>query len=186
MTLETFEFGSHAYIDEAVTIERDGFTLTAKIHHDDTQDAPWDAEDGHGPVSDWRSDRWRKAPGERVLVREWRAARFYDFAEAVKIARRDGWGTAGDEGLTAGQKAVRAAEADFERLRAWCADDWSYVGVSVTVEREGVELVGDFEHALWGIESDAGAYLDEVAEELASQAIDAARAKLASLCDCGA
>lgn len=78
-----------------ITIEpRDGFTFTVEIVPDD---------DGHGPVSDWRrkgySDRIAKAPGELLLtdnnpsgLRGTTCARFYDYQEACKIARRDGWG----------------------------------------------------------------------------------------------
>ena len=135
MTRETLVFGSWAGPGETSTIERDGFTLTATLHADDCADAPWDQADGHGPVSDWRGYGYNqyptKAPGERVLIRDGRRARFYDFAEAVKLARRDGWGTAGDAGLTPGAKAARAAEADFKFLQSWCNDDqWFYVGVS--------------------------------------------------------
>ena len=183
MTAPAFDFGRWACAGDRCTVERDGFTLTATLHADPDHDAPWDNEDGHGPVSGWRRGR-DKQPGERVLSSDRGSYRFYDFAEAVKLARRDGWGTPGDEGLTPGAKAARAAEADFERLRAWCADDWYYVGVSVTVEREGVQLVSDYQCALWGVETDAPDYLGEVAEELAPEALNAARAQLAALCDC--
>jgi hypothetical protein len=60
--------------------------------------------------------------------------------------------------------------ADFERLRAWCNDEWCWAGVIVT---PFCECCGDYAEAraesLWGIESDAGDYLHEVAEELAEQ-----------------
>ncbi len=71
-------------------IEHDGFTLRASIKHDDATGAPWEEHDGHGPVSDWT--RRDKLPGELLLCDDGRQKRFYDFAEACKIARRDGWG----------------------------------------------------------------------------------------------
>lgn len=181
---------SARYAGEGDTIaaEHEGFTLTARIHLDDSGETPWEREDGHGPVSAWtRAD---KQPGERVLNEDGRARRFYDFAEACKIALRDGWGVEGGrkEGESAKAYAARAAEADFRALKAWCDDEWFYCGVSVTVEREGVELVGEYAHALWGIECnypDAdNSYLCTVANELAGEALDEARAKLAALCTC--
>lgn len=72
-------------------IERDGFTLRATIDHDSDYGTPWDDEDGHGPVSDWT--KRAKLPGELVLCEDDRGSRrFYDFAEACRMALRDGWG----------------------------------------------------------------------------------------------
>ena len=55
----------------------------------------------------------------------------------------------------------------------------------VTVSKDGVKLTGRYDHALRGIESDCTGYLEEVAGELAEEAVDAAKAKLATLCACG-
>lgn len=77
--------------------------------------------------------------------------------------------------------AAAAARADFDRLAAWCRDEWHYVGVSVTVSRNGVQLTPDYAHALWGIESDAPDYLTETATDLAGEALAAARETLAGL-----
>lgn len=86
--------------------------------------------------------------------------------------------------------AARAARRDFEVLQAWCDDQWSWAGVSVTVSRNGVQLVEDYEHALWGIEinypDSDNSYLVEVANDLAGEALETAKAKLASLCECEA
>lgn len=172
------------YAGESVSIELDGFTLTATIHHDDDATPPWDREDGHGEVSDWT--RRDKRPGELVLASDHGAKRLYDYAGTCQKARRDGWGAVGTvDGMTARARAAVAVRADFERLRTWCADLWCYVGVAVTVSRdvdgESVELTGEFDHALWGIESDAGDYLSEVAAELASEALAAARERAAAI-----
>ncbi|MBD8679258.1 hypothetical protein [Sphingomonas sp. CFBP 13720] len=162
--------------------------MTATIHSDDDTTPPWERQDGNGPVSDWRrrdwAGRYEKAPGELMLHEDRnRDARFYDFAEACRMARRDGWGVAGGkrDGETARQCAARAAMADFERLRAWCRDDWQYVGVVVTVSCNGIKLTDSYLHALWGIESDAGDYLTETANEFIDDAISDARATIASL-----
>jgi len=109
------------------TIEHNGTEHRVTIERDNFMYAPWEENDGHGIVSDW--EHRDKAPGELVLCSDRGGKRFYDFEESVKIARRDGWGSAGDEGLTAGAKAAKATRADFEYLRDWCEDRWLYATV---------------------------------------------------------
>lgn len=184
----TEKFTGTVYAGETITCEVDGFTVTATIHSDDDTTPPWEREDGHGEVTGWT--RRAKMPGELVLNTDGGSHRYYDFAGACATARRDGWRNGEDAArvqagepvaYSARQVAARAALADYERLRRWCADLWEYVGVSVTVTREDddgdpVELVGEYEHALWGIESDCPDYLTEMAAELAGEALEAARA----------
>ncbi len=154
------------------TIERDGRTFGWIIEPDDRNEPPWTQEDGHGPVTDWTTRD--KQPGERVLITDRRSKRFYDFAEACRIARRDGWGVNGGQlpNESAKAYAARAVEADYTRLSAWCNGVWSYVGVVLvplcTCCGEGEP---DYFHALWGVESDADDYLETVAGELVDQYI---------------
>jgi len=182
---DEFGFRAPLYDGETCTIERDGFTVTATIHHDPDHGAPWDEEDGHGPVTDWRpygdNQYPTKAPGERVLVRDRRSARFYDFAAAVRTAKAEGWDAPPFGEGTPGQRAARAAEADFKHLRAWCNDEWYYIGVAVTVSRDGVDLTGKYDHAIWGTESTAADHVNELAADLVEDALDAARAQIARL-----
>lgn len=152
-------------------LEINGIRLTVEHLPDYTYGSPWEEEDGHGPVREVPYS-WpgyvSKEPGERVLSSGRHGALVYDFREAVRIAKRDGWRAMEDVGrtdLTPGQLAERAATADFERLRRWCNDGWSYIGVVVTREDTGEE------NSLWGIESDSGDYLDEVALELARELV---------------
>lgn len=179
----SFPFSATVAPGDRLEIEHDGFKVAVIIHHDEDQPLPWVREDGHGPVCDWTYRP--KRPGELVLSQEPMAhnvKRFYDFAEACKIARAENWGPPGDEGMTPRQKAAHAARADFNRLKAWCADEWSYVGLEVSVSRNGVQMTDEYAHALWGVETDSGAdYFAEIAGDLAGQALAAARAKLAQL-----
>ena len=142
--------------DEAET-EAEGFVIRAKLVRDETVGEPWKEHDGHGPVSEWRTMN-TKRPGELVLCRDGLSARFYDFSAACRTAR--------------------AAFDDFARLRAWCNDEWHWIGVVVTAEREELELG---RASLWGIESDSGAYHAKVAAELLPEALADARATLAKL-----
>ncbi len=165
---------------ESIALDFEGWRIVATIHDDDDNTAPWKQEDGHGPVSDWTSRD--KAPGELVLNEDGRSKRFYDFAEAVKIAKRDGWNAEPlDDGLTGGAKAAKAARADYERLRRWCDDDWRYIGVALQVWFEDIQLTDEYGAALWGIESDAGEYCTETANDLISEAMAQAVAELENI-----
>jgi hypothetical protein len=144
----------------------DGAQFLVSIKPDEEWRTPWQDEDGHGPVTDWT--RREKRPGELVLAEDRGSFLYYDFQEACAIARRDGWGAAGDDGMTPHQKAAHAARADFERLRRYCAGLWGYVGLVVTM----LDDYGDpmpYEASIWGVESDADEYLDELANELADE-----------------
>lgn len=72
------------------TVERGEYIVTVHTERDNDAGAPWDNSDGHGPVSDWTTRD--KQPGELLLSSDCGSARFYDYAEACRIARRDGWG----------------------------------------------------------------------------------------------
>lgn len=205
---------------EMDTLEHNGRIYAVEILPDEHHGAPWEEEDGHGPVSGWT--RRDKAPGEMVLCKDRGMRRLYDFAEACRIARRDGWGflpfrltygaddptafqrTSKASGgwakagpfeaydpdnfnaaiskvyaahratMTARQYAAAAAMSDFERLRRYCEGDWHYVGVNVTAVCDCCNSPTGESASLWGIESDAGDYLDKVARELAEE-LDARR-----------
>jgi len=135
-------------------LTRDGLEILIQHVHDEYHGAPWDNEDGHGPVSKWTNRD--KHAGELVLCSDRDSKRYYDYAEAVRIAKRDGWGPG---------KPHEAARADYDRLRAWCNDEWYYIGIVATI--------GNVARAsLWGIESDSSDdYLAEVADDLASEAL---------------
>lgn len=149
-----------------------GRTFRVEHHSDDTMGAPWEEHDGHGEVSGWTTRD--KLPGELVLNTDGRSRRYYDYAGACRLARADRWDTPPYGTGTPGQRAARAARADFERLRDWCLDRWHWCGVVVVLlDRDG----GEIDRAsLWGIESDAGAYLEEVAAELAAELTQTAAA----------
>lgn len=148
-----------------------GVSFSLTTEPDDDADAPWDREDGHGPVRYARN----KAAGDLFLHHGWRADRFYGYAEACRLALKDGWGYGGKgvaewqaTGLTKRQIAANAARADFERMRAWCNDEWYYCGVIVTMLDGNDEPMGtEFSASLWGIESDSDDYIKEVGAELA-------------------
>jgi hypothetical protein len=172
-------FGKYVCDGDRITCEVDGFTFTATIVDDSDSGPPWENDGGHGPVSEWTNRE--KRPGERTLIEERGSRRFYDFAGAVEMARKDGWGlpeAERKEGMTPGQIAAAAAEHDFKVLKAWCNDDWHYVGVRLSVSLDSHEL-SDHAASLWCVEanypdSDNG-YLTQVANELLPEALEVAR-----------
>lgn len=151
----------HAY--QTKTLVHAGREFLVSFYADDDSDAPWDRSEGHGPVSEWTTRD--KRPGERVLCADRRSRRFYDWQAACKTARAEGWNAAPYD---APNRIARAVSADFDFLKSWCDDEWHYCGVAVQACDADGDPVGDaFEHALWGLESNAGSYLDEVARDLA-------------------
>ena len=142
------------------------YSVRVRIEPDDCMLEPWKEQDGHGPVSEWRR-KDSKAPGERILCEDRGQALFYDFAAAVALARKDGWDTPPYKTGTAGECAARAAEADFDRLRRYCAGDWYYVSVGVELSLAGDVLAMDW---IGGVESD-GDWWRECAADMANDAI---------------
>lgn len=150
-------------------ITKEGRVFEVTVEYDNTVRVPWLEEDGHGPVSGWvcRSKR----PGERVLGSTGTSHLYYDFAAAIRIARTDGWDAPPFGEGTRRQRAARAVEADFRRLKDWYEDRWHYVGVVVTERCPCCNKFTGPSSSLWGIESDAGEYLDEVANILIDEII---------------
>jgi len=88
-----------------------------------------------------------------------------------------------------GPKAKRTLARHMAKAQAimdaWERDEWHYFGVAVTVEKNGVQLTHQCDHAVWGIEGNYpgadNSYLRVVANELLPEALDAAKAKLEQL-----
>lgn len=145
------------------------FVFSVKFEHDADSGAPWENSDGHGPVTGWTTRD--KLPGELVLNSDRGSKRFYDFAAACRLALQDGWDAApySDGTETKRQQAAKAARADYEFLRLWCADEWGYVGVIVTLlDDEGEET--EVSDSLWGVESFGDNHIAEakrIADDLA-------------------
>lgn len=177
--------------NQAILFDGDTFTHNGRTFHvsivgDDDHGAPWIENDGHSPVSAFMSRA--KKPGERVLHFNRGFKRFYDFAEATRIAKRDGWGL-GDEARealtlklgrapTKGEIIAQVVENDFEHLRRWCADDWHYVGVCV--RHESQDDAEKYRYAVWGIESDCEEYITQTAYEMAEECAHALDVEIAA------
>jgi hypothetical protein len=176
MTPFTEQFGQFVSSGDSIAAESDDFDLLATVQHDLHMGEPWKEHDGHGQVSEWTTRG--KRPGELVLCSDSGSHRYYDFRAAKKTALADGWNCKPYDiaGETPRQRAARAARHDYEVLRAWCNDEWTWCGVIVTASRAGIELGCA---SLWGIECNYpdsdNSYLRDVANELSGEAIENAQ-----------
>lgn len=152
-------------------IEVKGIKFNVSFDYDDIIEYPWDCCEGHGPVRrssrphrDGQSD---KRPGEVPMNSPGRNEYqfYYDWKEAIKIAKRDGWNT---EPFDAPNKAERAVKANFDYLCGFVNNDWQYVIVTVenveTGESESVGMVETYKD--YHLE-----YAKEMAESMADIAI---------------
>lgn len=153
-------------------LTNNGLTFQADVQVDIDAEAPWDREDGHGPVRSvaynrFSGNRTDKKPGERIIDVGNRTAWVYDFAEALKIAKRDNWGSAkATPDMTPAQVRELAVMEDMERMGSWLRSEWGYIGVVVTLLDVKGRKTEVFD-ALWGIESDSHDYITEEAQRMA-------------------
>ena len=150
-------------------MEIKGVEVCIEYLDDSDSDPPWDNSDGHGPVRISRTvnytGRHTKRPGERPMNSPCRNQYqyLYDWQEACRLARKDGWNT---EPYDAPNQVARAVQADFDFLRGWINDDWRYVGVRVTIPGTS------FEDSLWGVETYKD-YHETCAKEQAEELVTA-------------
>jgi len=165
------------------TFEHEGHTFRFQCKHDEDMQEPWKEHDGHGIISDW-THRDKRA-GERVLVQDryGRAKQYYDIAATIQQATKDGWGISekSEQELETrlGRKPTKreiiaeSVEQDYQRMRAWCHDEWHWCGVVVTmIEDINGDAVENIDASVWGIDGDDQTeYLTETAYELADECI---------------
>ncbi len=155
--------------------EHAGLTFRVKFEHDQDSGPPWENGDGRGIVGDWET-RANKRPGDRVLCTDRHSVRYFDFAGTIAKAKRECWGLNETETAklarklgrvpTRGEIRAESVEREYEYLRLWCNDQWSYVGVIVVMlDDEGEET--QYQDSIWGVET-IGDYHIDVAHELAA------------------
>jgi len=144
------------------TIEFNGRDFRVSLHYDSDRGAPWDENDCHGSVHVRRGDRSEKRPGEIIICTDYPFYWVYDFQSAVKKAR-EVWG------IKSGPDAVKAVTADMRHLKGYLDNEWHYCGVSVQIlDSEGEPIGEEFDHAVWGVESN-GECWREIAGEIAGE-----------------
>lgn len=70
------------------------------------------------------------------------------------------------------------------KIKQWLNDEWFFVGVVLSVSRNGVEI-SDHAASLWGVECNyhkkSNPYLAEVAQDLEREALDVAKARMTEM-----
>jgi len=93
------------------------------------------------------------------------------------------------------QSTLRREMAKAENvMKAWRADEWCYVGISVRAWFDDIPLTDEFSNAVWGIEmnypngrkGNANIYLRDVADECAYECIREAVRKLTEMVESAA
>ena len=133
--------------------------LSYQFEDDNVTGPPWDEIEGHGPVVEAGRHSHRsgnKRPGWRplhspVIVR---TQLYYDWKEACRMARVEGWDAPpyGEPG-----RIQRAVQHDFDYLRQYVAGDWGYV--CVVIRDENCRIV----NSVCGVETYKG-FHEEFAE----------------------
>lgn len=147
-------FDTYVCVGDAIRAELPGgFTAVAWIERDEHAGRPDERDDGFWPSRDPKAAGYVGNVSPRTFQRH--------HATAEKV------------------------------MRAWENDEWFYCGVCVSIQKDGVWLTDKYAYALWGVDCNYPAptrwrrngYLRTVANELLSEALDAAKAKLAKLMD---
>lgn len=147
-------FDRYVCMGDTITAEFEGFTFTATLYQDDDSKSPEERQDGFWPSLDPESAGYIGAKSQRTLERH--------MAHAKHV------------------------------MAEWEAGNWGYCGVAVTVSRDDIDLTDQYAHAVWGCdynypclskrqEKTRHAYLVEYANDLAWEALEDAKAKLAKL-----
>lgn len=173
------------YSGDSFRFTHDGREFLATVEADDFGDAPWENDAGGVEVTRVAHDygsRWgrRKKPGEVVFHRGGRSEYSYvvNIPDALKQARAEQRSLSPEStdnlvsrlgrAATKREIAVEAVRQNIEFLRGWCADEWQYVIIGVTLLDADGEPTGTMEY-LGGVESCGDYARTEVAPGLADE-----------------
>lgn len=158
---------------DSFEFSHNGHVFVARVYADDYHDAPWAEEDFHIDGIDYFARQSDIPRGYHVLSTHGSGYWAFPLGPAIVKAAREGWRSdgwharnlrvkPGKSKITRAQRTYAAVLDDAARMAGYINGDWCYVGVSVTPVGEDE----DFSNALWGLESDSGDYLRQVALEL--------------------
>ncbi len=144
------------WMDGAASIEIAPYAVEVRQVYDPNPDLSWLGEYSGkpGPDAVARANKgrnehpyWNPAIPLGEHFRSWRR---------LGYARADAW-----------LKALECREQDYNRMEGFYRGDWTVLGIIAAARLDGI-VCG--EASLYGIESDSGDYLDELAHELARTA----------------
>lgn len=164
------DWSNGSYLDSTASWRENGFTVQAKIVLNEDPDLSFIGEytDKQEPgvivrqngefIEDW--------PEDDPLPERGREYRFFKpYAGGEQPGSKD-YQTYGFQ--------------DYKQMEEYNRGDWCMIGIVVKVFKAGVELSSG---SLWGIESNSEvSYFDEIARDLAGEAVEEAKSKLKELC----
>ncbi len=154
------------WMDGSASIEIGPYMVELKQDYDDDPDLSWLGEFSNTPGPD-AIDRTKTRAGTRAHeFRYWNPAvtldEHYRELHGAGFSKADAW-----------LKALEYRERIYSRIESFCHGYWVMIGITATARIDDI-VCGDA--SLWGIESDAGDHIDEIAHELAREAVAAAAA----------
>lgn len=154
-----------------------GLTFIVTVFPDYDMEAPWNTGEGWGKVRNGDYGKVEtKKPGERIIHTNGNTAWLYDFADAMKRAKADKWGSKNaTPDMSPGQVAELAVKEDMQMIRGYLTNEWSYIGIVVTLADVNGKPTDESESA-WGLESfdseNIEDYTKGLIEELAAKFAD--------------
>lgn len=148
----------------AARVDIGPYSVEIKQEYDNDPDLSWLGRHTNIPGYD-AIDRAKTRAGTAAHeFRYWRPAITLDvhFRELRRLGycKADAW-----------LKALEYRERSYNRAESFCRGDWAMLGITATA-RIGNMACGYA--SVWGIESDSGDYIDEIALEMAHEAASAA------------
>lgn len=143
------------YEGEEVTALPNGWSLVVKVENDQDSGPPWEDCDGMGVI---KESRWH--PGDSYtdwILNDQHNYRYFDWKATLPIAIKEGLDAPPYRTGNKREQAMRAMKRTYEFLRAWCNDEWYYVGIIVELHDERGCLLG--ESSCWGFESENISYV---------------------------
>ena len=150
-------------------LEVDGFTVYYMFENDRDYGPPWeDTDEDLVRKADKSPGRWYgesdKKPHERPLNRADRNHYqfYYNWQRAMQKAKKEKWNT---PPYDAPNQAERAVQANFDYYKAYLANEWNYVTITVWLAEHP-----QYEHAVGGFETYKD-YHKESVQELAEELV---------------
>jgi hypothetical protein len=184
--LGKIKMSDFAYKTEEFKI--DGRAFRASFFYDPFMGAPWEENDGHGPVREVRN-REEKRAGEIILEFEQNRYWLYNVQGATTLAL-DSWGLGDEEHAFLAAKlgraptkreiSARAVEIDVSHLRKFLRGEWHWVIVTVSLLDDDGKESSKHADTCGGFESSDG-YPLEWAKEQAAYMVKTIKAEAAEV-----
>jgi hypothetical protein len=131
-----------------------GFELKLETQHDDGVN-PFD-DHYFGKLVECSENSLSEHFGKWLVYTSQNRVCYYDWVDTLKGVIKD---------FPNRERAMQAMRNECERMHAYCADQWAYIGIVVTLYRNDEKIDRD---SVWGIESDDEGYITSVSRGMAA------------------